>query len=130
MSHLSDAQLHQLRKKLDEREAELQSQVRGAREAAADQVSGQAGVVGDQGDNATDRLQHGIRHVEMSRDIEELVEIEAARRRMDDGSYGQCVDCHQPIEARRLLAHPTALRCALCQGRYEQMHPSRLRDPG
>lgn len=130
MSHLSDTQLRTLRGRLDQREAELQSEVRTAREAAEQQAIGQAGVVGDQGDSASDHLQNGIRHVEMSRDIEELVEIEAARRRMDDGSYGECIDCSQPIDERRLLAQPTAARCAPCQERYERQHPHTLRDPG
>ena len=130
MSHLTDTQQHKLRDLLDRREAELQAEVRSAREAAEQQAVGQAGVVGDHGDNATDHLQTGIRHVEMSRDIEELDQIEAARRRLADGSYGECVDCTQPIDERRLLAQPTASRCAPCQERYEREHPHTLRDPG
>lgn len=130
MSHLSDKQVQTLRELLDRRESDLQAEVRSAREAAEQQAIGQAGVVGDHGDNATDHLQNGIRHVEMSRDIEELDQIEAARRRIDDGSYGECIDCAQPIDERRLLAQPTASRCAPCQERYERQHPHTLRDPG
>ena len=130
MSHLTDKRLRQLREMLDRREAQLQAEVRSAREAAEQQATGQAGVVGDHGDSATEHLQSGIRHVEMSRDIEELDRIEAARRRMDDGSYGECIDCTQPIDERRLLAQPTASRCAPCQERYEREHPHTLRDPG
>ena len=130
MSHLSEAQMQTLRDLLSRRETELQAEVRDARDAAEEQAVGQAGVVGDHGDNATEHLQHGIRHVEMSRDIEELVQIEAARERMNDGSYGECTDCGQEIDARRLMAQPTASRCAPCQERYEREHPHTLRDPG
>ena len=130
MSHLSEAQMQTLRDLLSRRETELQAEVRDARDAAEEQAVGQAGVVGAHGDNAPDHRQHGIRHVEMSRDIEELVQIEAARERMNDGSYGECTDCGQEIDARRLMAQPTASRCAPCQERYEREHPHTLRDPG
>lgn len=39
----------------------------------------------------------------------------AALRRIDDGSYGICHDCGNPIDPRRVLAQPTALRCVECQ---------------
>jgi RNA polymerase-binding transcription factor DksA len=32
-----------------------------------------------------------------------------------EGSYGRCDDCGEPIEAARLDALPTAIRCLSCQ---------------
>ena len=32
-----------------------------------------------------------------------------------DKSYGICNDCGSPIDPRRLVAQPTALRCRECQ---------------
>jgi DnaK suppressor protein len=130
MAPLTETRLQTLRDLLSRRESELQAEVRAARDAAMQQTDAQAGVVGDHGDNASDQLQHGIRHVEMSRDIEELVQIEAARQRMAAGTYGVCTDCAQPIDERRLMARPTAARCAPCQERHEREHPHVLRDPG
>ena len=46
-----------------------------------------------------------------------LVGIEAALRRVDDGSYGCCESCGQPIASGRLAARPTATRCVACAGR-------------
>ena len=43
-----------------------------------------------------------------------LREIRAAIARLDDGSYGRCDSCAQPIEARRLAALPEATRCGRC----------------
>jgi DnaK suppressor protein len=40
-----------------------------------------------------------------------LVEIEAALGRIDDGTYGLCVNCGQPIAAERLEAVPYATLC-------------------
>lgn len=130
MTTLTDAQRSTLRAQLDEREKQLQAEVREEREARADRSIEQAGQVGDHGDAAATHLQEGIRHVETERDIEELRDIDAARARLDDGSYGECVDCGQAIAFARLQAQPTALRCADCQTDFERVHPTVLRDPG
>ena len=45
---------------------------------------------------------------------EQLDEIAAALTRLDDGSYGVCERCDQPIAAERLEARPTARRCVRC----------------
>lgn len=43
-----------------------------------------------------------------------LVEIDAALARIDDGTYGVCVVCGQPIPAARLEVRPTATTCVGC----------------
>ena len=52
----------------------------------------------------------------------ELNEIEAARRRLDDGSYGICTDCGAEIGFERLHAEPAAARCVECQRRHEKTY--------
>jgi RNA polymerase-binding transcription factor DksA len=49
----------------------------------------------------------------------ELEEVEAARRRLEDGTYGRCEDCQQEIPPERLEAIPTARRCAADQAKME-----------
>ncbi len=49
----------------------------------------------------------------------QLREIEAALRRIDDGSYGECERCAEPINPRRLDADPTARLCIGCASRNE-----------
>ncbi len=56
------------------------------------------------------------------RDDAELKRIDAALARLRDGTYGQCADCGDDIDAARLLAEPTALRCTECQSRFEKTH--------
>ena len=41
----------------------------------------------------------------------ELMLIDAALRRMDEGFYGECVDCGADIPFERLEALPFAIRC-------------------
>ena len=40
--------------------------------------------------------------------------IDAALERLDDGRYGECLACGQPIAPERLAARPTAERCVAC----------------
>jgi RNA polymerase-binding transcription factor len=56
------------------------------------------------------------------RDAGEIQAIDAALERLRDASYGRCADCGEAIDTQRLLAQPTALRCADCQRRFERSH--------
>jgi DnaK suppressor protein len=49
----------------------------------------------------------------------ELQQVVAARRRIEDGSYGECLDCGEPIDPRRLLALPGTPYCTACQALHE-----------
>jgi len=55
----------------------------------------------------------------VSHDLAELTEVERALARIADGSYGECVDCGNPIPHARLYAYATATRCVACQERRE-----------
>lgn len=45
---------------------------------------------------------------------ERLGQVDAALSRLDDGSYGSCERCGQPIGADRLAARPAAASCLRC----------------
>jgi RNA polymerase-binding protein DksA len=44
----------------------------------------------------------------------EALDLRRALRRMDDGEYGFCTACREPIDERRLSAAPTAELCVNC----------------
>ncbi|MFI6499406.1 TraR/DksA family transcriptional regulator [Nonomuraea typhae] len=46
--------------------------------------------------------------------------VSAALERIDDGSYGRCVDCGKPVPDGRLEARPEAARCVHCQAKQER----------
>jgi DnaK suppressor protein len=47
-------------------------------------------------------------------------EIETALQLLESGTYGQCIDCENPILPSRLLARPFAVRCRNCQEAFEK----------
>ena len=47
--------------------------------------------------------------------------VQAALRRMTEGSYGLCVDCGKPVPEGRLEARPDASRCVACQGKHDRL---------
>ena len=53
------------------------------------------------------------------RRCEELQRISAALRRLDDGEFGYCLQCDEPIARARLEANPTATLCIDCANRAE-----------
>ncbi len=48
-----------------------------------------------------------------------LTQIDEALSRMDEGSFGTCEDCEEPIEPRRLEARPVSTLCIACKEREE-----------
>lgn len=46
--------------------------------------------------------------------LREVRQIRGALKRIDDGHYGICAACGQPIGAARLRAVPTAVTCVQC----------------
>jgi DnaK suppressor protein len=45
-------------------------------------------------------------------------EVLATLARIEDNTYGQCVDCGHQIPEGRLDARPEAVRCVSCQSAY------------
>jgi RNA polymerase-binding protein DksA len=54
-----------------------------------------------------------------------LTEINDALARIEQGSYGRCVECGQPIARRRLHAIPYASRCLRCARECQEATRSR-----
>ncbi|MDZ7747729.1 MAG: TraR/DksA family transcriptional regulator [Halofilum sp. (in: g-proteobacteria)] len=81
-----------------------------------------AGQVGDLEDQALADLLVDENLAEIHRHVRDLRAVDAALMRLQQGAYGECVDCGEAIDPGRLEAYPTALRCIECQGRYERTH--------
>jgi DnaK suppressor protein len=51
----------------------------------------------------------------LNRRSELLRDIQAALRRIEDGTFGTCTNCEEPIGRRRLVAVPWTPVCIRCQ---------------
>ena len=54
-----------------------------------------------------------------------LRETRAALRRIDEGTFGLCVECEEPIRPNRLAAVPFAALCIDCQETADRQRDSR-----
>jgi DnaK suppressor protein len=52
--------------------------------------------------------------------LEQRSEVLQALLRVDNGSYGQCVDCSGPVPEPRLEARPATSRCVPCQSKRDR----------
>lgn len=59
-----------------------------------------------------------------ARESAEIAAIDAALKRIEDGTYGICIDCGKDIAPARLKAAPESERCIDCQSRLEQSLPA------
>ena len=95
------------------RASELEGLIRN-REAAAIETSA----------DALDQIQHAVERElalgTLARESSGLRETRAALRRIEDGSYGVCMDCEEEINLKRLTAVPWAARCIACQERADR----------
>lgn len=100
---------------LTRREAELRAEIG---DATQPESAGDREVL-DRKDEAGENALRDVASAEVERDLAELREVQAALQRLDEGSWGRCADCEEPIDPRRLAVQPAALRCAACQARRE-----------
>lgn len=75
---------------------------------------------GDFLDAAADSVQNEINSRLLEVESYELVAIDQALQRIDDGSYGICVDCGKSIPLRRLQAVPYVVDCIDCRRQAER----------
>ena len=92
-----------------------------------DRLDNVVGAVPDPGDESVQSLIQDLDQAEASRGLTELRTLDAARARMEDGSYGTCTNCGQDIAFERLRANPGAERCIRCQTLFEKTHGSQSR---
>jgi len=124
MALQGSTELQALRERLEARAAELRQEVGALRaEEAGDLTKTPGGPVEDRGERGEEETRHAVRHAEQGRDTQELRDIAAALQRMEEGRYGECVDCGCDIPLARLQAEPAAARCVACQQRFERGAP-------
>lgn len=76
--------------------------------------------VGDAIDQASQSLEKEILFELSDSEMTNLGDIEAALRKIENGTYGVCEHCKRPIEKKRVKALPSARYCLACQNGSEK----------
>ena len=104
----------ELRKMLEERHHELTLDVHGRiREARVDSSNERQAI--DEGETSELDIQDELEFALIQMKAETLNRIDAALRRLEEGTYGRCFECGDEIAATRLRALPFAVRCKDCE---------------
>lgn len=73
----------------------------------------------DEVDDAVELVELGREEAVIGAADDRRSEVQAALARLDEGNYGTCVDCGQPIDAARLDYRPESARCLQDQQAFE-----------
>jgi len=65
----------------------------------------------------------------MEREAKSLMQISDALKRIEDGEFGICLECEEPISPKRLAAVPWAAYCLHCQEMYDAQETADTGEP-
>ena len=105
-----------LSKMLRDRQSEIKSKLRSLREM----LPAESTQVKDAEEQSMEDFVLGMDFALMEMESETLKKIDEALQRLEEGSYGVCVECGQKIVEARLKALPFANACRECQEQLEE----------
>ena len=105
---------NELKKMLEERRRELLNAVQGKIRDVRAEGSKERDVL-DQGESSEVDIQEDIEFALIQMKSETLTKVDAALRRLEEGTYGDCFECGDEIAEARLRALPFAVRCKDCE---------------
>ena len=112
---LSQKLRERLRKILEDMRQEMLDEVKVQKERARNKD-----YMGDLGDHATSDMVAEYAHIFGERLRRRLILIEEALEAIEDGDYGFCEECEEPISEKRLHLMPFARFCVRCQSELER----------
>jgi DnaK suppressor protein len=74
---------------------------------------------GDELDEASAESIGSLQEKLSKRNLKKLNDIDAALKRIQDGTFGECEECGEKIAEKRLLAKPEAITCITCAEKLE-----------
>ncbi|MFT4187291.1 MAG: TraR/DksA C4-type zinc finger protein [Aeromicrobium sp.] len=117
----TDAELDEVTSELDRELARLRAELEHTHRDLADLLrDGVEGAGNDQADVGSKGLERDAEMSLAANQRELLYQTEQALARLEDGSYGSCDTCGEPIGKLRLMAFPRAISCMPCKQREER----------
>jgi RNA polymerase-binding transcription factor len=117
----SEAELAEVRARLETEIAELREEITRAESEIAARLTDSVGDAGDDPADAGAKTYQREYDLALTHNARELLaQNERALARIADGSYGICESCGNPIGKARLQAFPRATLCVQCKQREER----------
>jgi DnaK suppressor protein len=115
------AELRAVREQLTAEVTRLRSEIFTAEQDIADLIRDSGDGAGDDQADAGSKTFEREQEMSLANNARDLLEqSEKALSRIDDGSYGLCESCGNPIGKLRLQAFPRATMCISCKEREER----------
>ncbi len=115
--------LQHFRKKLEE--ARVQFSREAARKAKSGREAGADLAAADVVDRAVSTYARELNFSQSENETQLLQMVNAALQRIDDGTYGECLNCGKEIGLKRLQAVPWTHLCIDCQQKAEEIDQGR-----
>lgn len=117
--YMCPMQLAYFRKKLLDWKSELIAGSQNTMKTLVEETSGTYGTAGDDIDRANDEALKQLELRTRDRERKVMTKIDAALKRIDDGTFGYCEITDEPIGLKRLEARPIATMTLEAQEEYE-----------
>lgn len=75
----------------------------------------------DEIDQAATDIEQSMRMRLCNREVLYVKKLDEALKRIESGTFGECSECGEDIELRRLEARPTATLCVSCKEEQERL---------
>jgi DnaK suppressor protein len=119
--HWTEAELKEVRQQLQSDIDGLTADINEAESAIAERLGDAVGDAGDDPADAGAKTFQREHELALTQNARELPTASArALARIDDGTFGVCESCGQPIGKARLQAFPRATLCVTCKQREER----------
>jgi DnaK suppressor protein len=98
---------------------EKQRILNNSKNALANELSLSPDDLPDETDLAASEVNQNLVFKLRDRERQLLSKIDEAMYRIEEGTFGTCMDCEEPIEVRRLEARPVSTLCIACKEKQE-----------
>ena len=124
VAKLTTQEIGELRTRLEPERGELADQLTTIEDqafaATQSDISGDVGVDDESADAGTATFERE-KELSIEQNVRDLIQkIDRALKRIDDGTYGICESCGEPIGKERLKFMPRATLCMTCKQREER----------
>jgi len=99
--------------------AEKQRLLNNSKNALKSELALSPDDLADETDLAASEISQNLIFRLRDRERQLMAKIDEALERMDEGTFGICEDCEEPIEPKRLEARPVSTLCVACKEKLE-----------